>query len=51
MKCVQEEKTHKIMRVSDELAESLVKRGTHIYVKRQLWKELVRDVKPVPLDV
>lgn len=38
MKCVKELSTDSITRVNDEKAQSLIKKDTHVYVSKELWK-------------
>ncbi len=44
MKCVANVATHKIKRVTNELANILVSSGDWNYVPKAIWKRDVRDV-------
>jgi hypothetical protein len=39
MKCVKELSTDLITRINDERAQSLVKKSTHVYVSKEIWKQ------------
>lgn len=45
MKCIKNEKTGAIKRVSDELAGERVDNGDWVYTGKSEWKEKVRDKK------
>ena len=44
MKCITNRTTHKIKRVTNELASDLVSSGDWNYVPKEIWKRDVRDV-------
>ena len=44
MKCIENNATHKIKRVTNELASDLVSSGDWNYVPKEIWKRDVRDV-------
>ena len=44
MKCIKNDATHKIKRVTNELAIDLVSSGDWNYVAKEIWKRNVRDV-------
>ena len=44
MKCIENDATHKIKRVTNELAIDLVSSGDWNYVSKEIWKPDVRDV-------
>ena len=44
MKCVTNKATHKIKRVTNELAMNMVSSGDWNYVAKEIWKRKVRDV-------
>ena len=44
MKCIKNDATHKIKRVTNELAIDLVSSGDWNYVPKAIWKRDVRDV-------
>ena len=44
MKCIENNATHKIKRVTNELAINLVSSGDWNYVAKEIWKRNVRDV-------
>lgn len=49
MKCI--ERSTGIARVSDDLAEKLVKGGMAKYIAKGAWKKQVRETKPVEVAV
>ena len=44
MKCVANVATHKIKRVTNELATNMVSSGGWTYVPKEVWKRETRDV-------
>lgn len=44
MKCVANVATHKIKRVTNELATNMVSSGDWTYVPKEVWKREIRDV-------